>query len=707
MSEQKLAELIREIQPGTFSKQAHGDGYRVVLDKNGNTSPYERGAFDFLRGWRRDERQYYVRKLATPLEITGWRFRWSEGTSAIALDFESSFQLQANGLEEAMDLVSKLAKADSPTETLRALISRHLYAELNRMLQLCQSAADDNPSRNLLAAFRTSSLGSGKSESLNKAVSEAVHHALGGAMFRIGFRVLNLPPMQVSIRQEDMFTLGDSDRERKVTTTALLILDNYQNFRESGLDDENAVRSAISVSIRQAVKRHLFAQRYYEVVRSFATHQDSIKIQMEKQIAKDAAKIGYRLNMFQAFPDIAALALITGRRLDLRPEEHKYKPKNSEGYVQMNIAINVTAQAFERLDRLIHPDTKDVDDPIRRHVEQICRDQIQRIDSTQFNLQFDKIVKPQITESIIQGLKLYDIDAEVIYVLQHPTEEAARYAAICGQPRNFEVVIPSQADAGDADEVQITGRVEVTGMTENGWEQFVRKNYGYRSDTHISWQQMRQLAAEVGIDASGEPVSNEQRQSLAIEIELAAIRREVTSAIRGALVTESGLAALTRTESGLEKIHAKIRNAAQTAIKDAFGLAIALYGLDRGNTLTEIAFQTRRKETLGLVQDRAALQREAEINRFKRLEEGRLEGISQDFRTRRLLQQETTEDVDADMRRIDERLQAAQLPSDGKPDVSYDAGMEILAAAKKPLQDKRVERLLTDESAEEEKRLPR
>ena len=210
-------------------------------------SLYERGTFDFLRGWRRDARQFYVRKLATPLEVADWRFRWSEGTSAIALDFDSSFQIQANEPEEAVKLVAKLAKADGPSAALRALITSHLYSELNRMLYQCQSAPDGTPSRNLLAAFRTSSLGTGESESLNRAVSDGVQRALGGALFRIGFRVLNLPPMQVSIRQEDLFTLGDSDKERKVATTALLELDNYQNFRKSGLNNEAAVREAIKI----------------------------------------------------------------------------------------------------------------------------------------------------------------------------------------------------------------------------------------------------------------------------------------------------------------------------------------------------------------------------------------------------------------------------------------------------------------------------
>lgn len=703
MSEQKLAELIREIQPATFSEQVHGEGYRVVCGKNNSILLYkERGPFDFLMSWGCGEKQFYVRKLAIPLEINNWHFRWSEGTSAIALDFESSFQIQVETPDAAKRLVEKLAKADDLSAALRGLITRHLCSALDEMLLDCTSSQDGAPKSNLLSKFRTSSLGVGESESLNKSVTKAVKEELAGTLFRIGFRVINIPPMQISIRQEDIFTLGDSDKERKVITTALLELDNYQNFRKSGLHNEAAVREAVSDSIRQAVRRHFFAKQYYSVVESFAGVHDSIERQMKEQIAADAVKIGYRLNMFQAFPDIAALTLIHGQRIDLSPEECKYKPKNSNGFVQISLAIKVKATGFKDLGGLIHPDVMEVDVPIRKLIVQTCRDQIQRIDSTQFNLKFEEIVEPKIKKSIIAELKSYDIAAEVVYVRQQPTEEAARYAAICGQPRSFEVNIPPQADAGDADEVQITGRVEVTDMADGGWEQFVRKNYGYRSDAHMSLQQMRHLAMEMGIEVPSETsMSDEHRQSLAIEIELAAIRREVVSAIRGSLVTESDLAAQTRTETGCSHIHKKIHAAAAEAVQQAFGLVIKLYGLGRCSTPTEITLQTRRYETLRLVRERAVLQRDAEINRFNRLEEEKLEGISKIYRTRCLLQQTLTEDVEADKQRIDEWLQADQLPSNGQSDVSYDAGMKILAAEKKSSQGRNTARPITDESAEE------
>lgn len=137
MNEQQLAPLIREIQPTTFSEQAHGYGHRIVYSKNGNTSLYQRGRFDFFLGRGRDERQFYVRELAIPLEINDWHFRWSEGTSAIALDFKSSFQIQVNTSDDALNLVKALAKAEKPTEALRALITRHLYLKMNLMLQQC------------------------------------------------------------------------------------------------------------------------------------------------------------------------------------------------------------------------------------------------------------------------------------------------------------------------------------------------------------------------------------------------------------------------------------------------------------------------------------------------------------------------------------------------------------------------------------------
>lgn len=728
MNEQPLAPLIREIEPKTFSERAHGYGHRVVCSKDGNTSLYHRGRLEFFLGRNRNERQYYVRNLSVPLEINDWNFRWSEGTSAIALDFKASFQIQANTSDHALKLVATLAKAENPAEALRTLITKHLYFEMNLMLHRCQASDDGATHRSLLADFHTSSLGISESESLNKAVSKAVDNELRGAqksgvdvqdlkedvsevvekkredaLFRIGFQVLNLPPIQVSISQEDKFKLGDSKEERTVATTALLELDNFQNFRKAELKDETAVREAVSYTISQAVKRHLFAKSYYEVVQSFSTHDDSIETKMKEQISADAAKIGYQLNLFQAFPDIAALALIDGKRLDLLPEDYTYKPNNSYGIVRMNIAVNVTASAFKKLGRLIDPDQRDIDAPIRNQIARICRDEIQRINSTQFNLQFEEEVRPQITRAIIAGLNDYDLDAEVIYVTQHPTEDAERFAAIRGQHRSFEIIVPSQADAGDADEVQITGRFEIVGMGEGGWEQFVRKDFGYRSDTHLSLQQIDKLASESGIDVPVEsPMSDEHRRSLAIEIELAAIRQEVMSGIRGLLATEIELAGQMRTKKGRNQIIKAIHTIAERVVEQAFGFKIQLYGVDRGNTLTELVLQRRRAENLGAVIDRSVRQRESDLKKFETITEGQRKAIEEDFRTLYTIQQERTDNIDADLAQIKQRLQDAIVPSDASLEVSYDEGMKILMAAKKQRFGGHDQSLTSDEREGEE-----
>ena len=39
-------------------------------------------------------------------------------------------------------------------------------------------------------------------------------------------------------------------------------------------------------------------------------------------------------------------------------------------------------------------------------------------------------------------------------------------------------------------------------MVEGGWERFVRKNHGYRCDTHVSAHEMLKRASEEGIETS-------------------------------------------------------------------------------------------------------------------------------------------------------------------------------------------------------------
>ena len=679
MTDHQLDALVRPIDPENFSEAAHGAGHRIVHAGRDRVQRHEPKLLDLFRS-RRHEVHYFVRKLSTPLVVDAWEHRWSEGTSAVTLDFISTFEILANEEHHARQLVEVLHAPEGPAATLHALIQRHLHEAISQQAGECKAQG-----RNLLALFRTSSVGIGEYEPLNTAVSAKVRDALGGLPFRIGFRLRNLPPMQLEVKQEDSFTLGDSKRERKVVTTALLQLDDYQTYRKAGLDTEEAIRTAIRQSIAQAVKRHLFAQRYYAVVRSFSSGRDSIESRMRAHIEDDAARIGYRVNMFQIFPDIAALALLHGVRIDLPADEFSYRPENSAGFVQMNVALSVKARDFELLDRLIGPDDEDIRIAVRRQVHQICQDQIRHVSRMVFNLRFNDDVVPKVAAAIVSGLRAYGLDCDIIHVTQSPTEEAARFGAICGQTRDFSALVPAHAETGDADYVTVNGRVEVTGMAENGWESFVRKDFGYRADSHWTESKLRQRALLLEIDFDDtQPMTEVLRRHLAIELELVEIRRGVESALVEGLATHAGLAAETRTPQGRMKLSANVQELAKAAILREFGLVVDIHGIRRADTDAEISFQARRGAGHDLIRQRAKQEAALDHDKFDTMAEGIVSGIKEDFEMRKLLQAERSDDPVRDLAAIETRLARETAGSGIRNSLNHAGAMRLLQKAPAP-----------------------
>lgn len=619
MSEHHLDDLVRTIDHEKFSEATHGAGHRIVLvgDKS---RFYEPSLLGRLFG-RRDETHYFVKKWSVPKEVKSWTFHWSEGTSAISLDFASSFVLQANEDVQALKLVEGLRGGGPVGEVLYGLINARLHQELERLLRECDSKA-----ASLLDCFRRSSVGVGESDELNRRVSDGVSQALGSALFRIGFQLKNAPPMQIEVRRTDDFILADSKQVRKAETTALLHLDNYQAYKKSGLETEAEVRETIGRAISHAVKQLLFAGKYYSVVRSFTQDADSIKDQMLARIRTEAGSIGYRVEMFQTYPDIAALKLLDPLRIDIQPGDDKYFLVNSTGYVQVGVALSVKVDKdFSRLHLLIDPDASDVEGPIVEQVKRICRDAVQRFGRMQFNLNFDDTVKPAIEQAIIRGLGGYGLSTQVIHVVQEPTEDAQRFMAIRGGTIGFELVIDAQADAGDADGVHMTGKIEVTGMSDQGWERFEAKDFGYRQDTHLTEARLRRMALAQDLAVTdAQPLPLIDRHMLAVDLELIEIRDRVVSALQESLSKVAGLAALWRSMSNSKGIIDRAQVIAGDAVAAEFGLSVALRGVRRGNTDGEQTNLARRQARHDLLREQARLDIVSELDTRKQLDEDRL-----------------------------------------------------------------------------------
>ena len=133
MSTYDLNELLRPVNAATFSAQANGAGYRFVIDA-GRAEPYRPRTFGWLRGDLAG-RHVFVREFHGPRQIRNWTFRWSEGTSAIELEFDAHFEIHAAGVDAARALAEALlAGQESAGERLHGLIAAQLNRELTTLL---------------------------------------------------------------------------------------------------------------------------------------------------------------------------------------------------------------------------------------------------------------------------------------------------------------------------------------------------------------------------------------------------------------------------------------------------------------------------------------------------------------------------------------------------------------------------------------------
>ena len=636
MKTNDLDVLIRKIDPRQFSPTAHGPGHHLVHTAGPNDAPgdavvrpYESGILKnlFSRG---RQTHYFVKRLDRPLVVSSWTHHWSEGTSAISLDFTSTFELQANEPAEARRLVAALHHAESTSTALHGLINGCLHKALTREFNECAKA-----NKNVLTRFRNSEVGVGESSELNEEVARAVSTELGGVPFRIGLRLRNAPPMQVEVRATNEFTLADSDKVRTVNTVALLELENYQIHKKSGVETEAAIRATIEGSIAQAVRSLLFAKKYYSIVESFNDEKSSIQAQMRAVIAANAQQLGYALRMFQTFPNIAALELLDNLRIDMDARDSleaqsgtlsKYYPKDSTGYVHMELSFSVRARDFRRLHRLINPNITDVKAPIVDRVRQICQDEIQKINRKEFNLHFQDVIVPRLSNAIVRDLGGDGLEVEIIKINQIATEEAARYKAICGRTTPFAISISAHADRGMADSVNVQGTIEVTGIAEGGWEKFERKDFGFRRDSSWDGAQLRRHAEARQLPINPEAtLSDTERHAIAIELELLEIRDRVASTLREQMAKVSELAATWSTLDNSKELRQWAQRIAADAISNEFGLSVALWGVERSDTATETTQTAMRTSQHGLLRQTATLDVNFELKKRESEGDARLE----------------------------------------------------------------------------------
>lgn len=598
-----ISPLIRSIDAKNFSEKVHGPGYWLVYDHRNQQVKLPPNKWGKLLGANKHLSDYYVKKLEKPLVINDIKFKWSEGTSDIGLDFKATFQIFVESEDQAKLLIKQLYHSEGPARALYAIIDKHLH---NEMTSFYDETRKNN--MNLLEFFYQGDSDSGESVQLDNNVSQSVKEQLGltKSHFRIGFQLENAPPRQIEVEKESELNLADtrSDLNWKVTTSVMLVLNNYQRFKKSGLTNEKDIKVAVQNKIDTAVKKHLFKLQFFELIANFQessslARDESIQYKMEERIRLEVFAIGYDLEIFQALPDVPLLKLVDGLRVDVSSEDKdcEFKTKDSAGHVKLEVALEVKVNDFEKLKRLIPPkDIKknmEISDTIRAHVIQICRDEIQKIQRKQFNLAFDDTVKPTLTQAFDEQLGIrYGLEITVIHIIQAQTEDGERFQALLRKEWFFHLNISPQADMGEADTLKYQGTFEVISIAEDGWEAFESKDFGFRRDSHERTSAAKEeLESSVLTSSADEKEFELEWKNFCIRKELEAIATRVKMNLGEYFSKIESIADRTRTLEQSKEFRDQCNKIAKTIVAEEFGLEIEIRALQREDSETDLEMQ--------------------------------------------------------------------------------------------------------------------
>lgn len=582
MSANDLDDFLWPISAATFSAKANGAGHRFVM-RDGKAEPFRPRQFGWLRG-DLSGRHVFVRELGVPMHVRNWKMRWSEGTSAIELDFDVNFEIESNGIHAAARLaVVLLSGTDAAGEALRTMIARQLNRQLRLLLQQCEKRSES-----LHDCFLPTALGMSQRRELDAEVSAAVSAELG-LPFRVGFQMRDPAPRQIEVRCINAFTLLDRIGSSEVVTTALLQFDNIQAHKRSGLQDEAAIRAALEQQVAEAVKELLFGKRYYAVARAFAADDNAIRADMAQRLEVFAKSIGYRIRLFSTLIDISALKLFHGLVVDV-PAGETYQLR-SRGVVELSVSVQVEAGADdEAMRRLVDANADDPAEPIAALVRRCCRETLALCDYMTVNLRFDAEVRPALETRILDELAGFGLRATILRLRSEPTEDAMRFMELCRLPAiDFSVAASPQADGGHGDAIEVDGIIDIVDLApdEMAWLRFQSGNFGYRRDSPRTLEDMRAQARRRGVG----DIDARNRRSLAVAIEVAEIRERVMATLRHGMAMESNFARMWASAGNAANIVRWANELVASAIADEFGLCVRLRGFGRRDTLSAATAQ--------------------------------------------------------------------------------------------------------------------
>lgn len=625
----QLDTLIRSVDPARFSIEAHAPGFLVRYDsKLGIAEAQRPGLLEGIFARKDRFTYYFVKRLDKPLVVKDWSARWLEGASNLELGFKYNLEIQVQDKDAAVSLVAALHRPEGSAQALRSIIEKHLYRQVSQIFQEC-AARGENVLNRVTVTHGAMATSSELDERVSTQVGKDLYGNCRGASFRIGLRLENLPTRHLEIEgHKTPLNIPDSKESHVVCTSARLELNNFQNFKRSGFKDGEAVKAEILTWIDNAVRRFLFEKPYYEIARNF---EDEIKVQIKQYITDAAAAMGYEIKMFQALPNMEVLRLSQGLRVDMRAEDHEFRPRYSSGYVRMDVSIEVRARDYVKIARLIPPDQQNIVGRLREELEQICRDEIHKIDRKQFNLAFDYAPKGQKSvSSILQAAfkrvlhERYGLHVEIINISPAETLEKERFDAVRGKATEFELEIAAQADRGAKDKVPISGKFEIVAMAENGWDKFESKDFGFRKES-VVWTPRRLAMLQQELQQSGTLTPEEferERKSVAVHAELDQIAQRIKSILENYLSKLPDIANRSRTLANITSLQKKAEKIACDCIEEEFGVIIAFREFYRRETLAETThagLHTMRHQAL-LGRARRDIEKDAELSDVSHLQ---------------------------------------------------------------------------------------
>ncbi|WP_313913326.1 hypothetical protein [Tahibacter sp.] len=585
MNEHDLDKFLYLINAATFSAKVSGEGHRFVL-RDGKVEPFRPRQFGWLRG-DLSGRHVFVSEPGVPMRVSNWTMHWSEGASAIELDFDINFEIECYGAHAAGRLaVALLSGVETAGTALHRMIARHLNRQLKVLLQQCEKRGES-----LHDCFLPTAAGMSQRRELDAEVGAAVSAELG-VPFRVGFQMRDPAPRQIEVRCTNAFTLLDRNGSSEVVTTALLQFDNIQAHKRSGLHDEASIRAALERQVAEAVKELLFGKRYYAVARAFAADDNAIRADMAQRLEAFAKSIGYRIRLFSTLIDISALKLFHGLVVEV-PAGDTYQLR-SRGVVELSVSVQVEAGSDdEAMRRLVDANVTDPAEPIAGLVRRCCRETLAQFDYTAASVKFDVEVRPALEARIVEELAGFGLRATILRLRSEPTEDVMRFMELCRLPAiDFTVAASPQADGGHGDTIEVDGIIDIMDIApdEMAWLRFQSGNFGYRRDSPRTLDDMRVQARRRGIsDVDAKP-----RRALAVAIEVAEIRERVMATLRNGIAMQRDFARVWASAENAASIERWANELVASAIADEFGLRVQLRGFGRRDTLAASAAQAIR-----------------------------------------------------------------------------------------------------------------